>query len=362
MEYSVQDANPSAAISELIRSLQLNSYEPQAWLDLGAALELQGSSDAAEVCLRRASFLAPRQPEFQWAIANFFILHGNIDEAFAHFKMVLASDPNYDATIFNTAWKASGDANKILQELIPNEGYAEFRYLYFLTGSNRFPEADAVWNRIISGSWKFSPQLASGYLDTLINGKRPEDAYRAWEVMRSKGIIGPTYQKTSQNLIENGDFEEPPINFGFDWRLYPLNGVYIGLDQTTFHSPGHSILVQFDGKANYNFQNVFQVVPLKPNTSYQLRAFMKSEGITTDSGPRVEIRDDYDYRNLDVGTQDLLGTSPGWILVSKDFKTGPKTRLVSVVLRRFPSQKFDNLISGKVWLDDVTLTQTSGRK
>jgi hypothetical protein len=39
-----------------------------------------------------------------------------------------------------------------------------------------------------------------------------------------------------------------------------------------------------------------------------------------------------------------------------DFAAGPKTEFIIVTLTRLPSKKFDNLISGKVWLDDVKLT------
>ncbi|MGH9433210.1 MAG: carbohydrate binding domain-containing protein [Terriglobia bacterium] len=361
-EYSLTDPDPSLAVKKLRRAARLNPYQPQTWLDLGAGLEMQGEIAAAERGLRWADFLAPRQPEFQWSIANFFLLHGNIDEAFKHFRMILASsEPGYSGIIFNTAWKASGDANKILQELVPL-GYAQFQYLYFLIGTHRYPEADAVWDRIVSDQGKFDPQLASGYLETLIALHRPADAYQVWEVLRSKGIISPTLEETPQNLIENGDFEEKPLNLGFDWRTPPMGGVYIGLDSTTFHSPAHSMLVQFDGKVNYDFQNVYQPVLVKPDTSYQLRAFMKTNGITTDSGVRLEVKDAYDTRSLDVATQNLVGTTPGWILVSQDFRTGPKTHLIAVVLRRYPSQKFDNLIAGKAWLDDVTLTETTGRR
>ena len=360
LQYSVTDVDPAQALEKLTQSVRLNPYEPQAWLDLGAGLELEGKAGQAEQCVRRASTLAPRQPQFQWAIANFYILHGNIDEAFKHLKMVLASDPDYDPSIFNTAWKASGDANKILQELIP--GDANFRYLYYLIGTQRYPEADAVWQRITATPGKFDPLLASGYIQVLIANHRPEDAYQAWEVLRGKGIISPTYQETRQNMIENGDFEEAPLNMGFDWRMTGFDGIYIGLDQTTFHSPAHALLVQFQGKGNYDFQDPYQFVLVKPDTTYQFRAFMKTSGITTDSGPRIEIRDSYDPRNLYVSTQNLVGSTPGWILVSQDFRTGSKTHLISVVLRRYPSQKFDNLISGKVWLDDVTLTEAGGRR
>ena len=83
---------------------------------------------------------------------------------------------------------------------------------------------------------------------------------------------------------------------------------------------------------------------------------MKTEDITTDSGPRLGVSDPYNVAALDKLTDDLTGTSDGWTSLLLDFATGPKTKLIAVKLFRLPSKKFDNLISGKVWLDDVRLT------
>jgi hypothetical protein len=82
---------------------------------------------------------------------------------------------------------------------------------------------------------------------------------------------------------------------------------------------------------------------------------MKTEDITTDSGPRLEVYDAYNPAALDKFTDDLTGTSDGWTSLVLDFTTGPKTELIVVRFVRLPSKKFDNLISGKVWLDDVRL-------
>jgi hypothetical protein len=83
---------------------------------------------------------------------------------------------------------------------------------------------------------------------------------------------------------------------------------------------------------------------------------MKTKDITTDSGPRLEVCDAYNAAALDKFTDDSTGTSDGWTPLILDFTTGPKTELIVVRLVRLPSKKFDNLISGKVWLDDVLLT------
>ncbi len=90
-----------------------------------------------------------------------------------------------------------------------------------------------------------------------------------------------------------------------------------------------------------------------------LEAFLKTDNITTDSAPRLEVRDANDPSVLDRLTEDLTGNSSGWVPVSLDFKTGPKTELVIASLTRLPSQKLDHLTAGRVWLDDVGLVRVN---
>src|SRR5579884_3754398 len=155
-QYSAQDIDPDRAIQELTRSAQLNPYDPQTWLDLANAFQLQGEADKAEACMRRADFLAPHLPRFQWAIGNFFLLHNNLDEAFRHFKMVLAAN-EYQDPIFNTAWKASGDPQKILAELIPKNADQELQYLNYLIASHHWNETEPVWELIAKSRTSFRP-------------------------------------------------------------------------------------------------------------------------------------------------------------------------------------------------------------
>jgi hypothetical protein len=45
-----------------------------------------------------------------------------------------------------------------------------------------------------------------------------------------------------------------------------------------------------------------------------------------------------------------------------DFTTGPQTHLIHILLRRVPSVRFDNKISGTVWVDDVALLPAGARR
>ena len=355
-EYSPVDMQVGKAEEDFRRATHLDPYDPQTWLDLAAALQFQGRSDEAEACRRRVDLLAPKIPGYQWPLANFYLLQGNTEEALRHFKLVLAGTSQYDTNVFTLAWKATDDAGKILQELIPERAKTEFNYLNFLLSRHRLDDAEPVWKRILDGSDEFSPKDASPYIDTLIAGHKPEEAYQVWTDLQKRGLIRSSSTLSGSNLIFNGDFEDEFLNFGFAWRIVPLEGVYAGVDSSTYHSPSHSLMVQFSGKGNLQFEHVYQYVKVASGQAYHLQALMKTEGITTDSGPRLEVYDAYNPTVLDKLTDDLTGTTDAWTTLLLDFVTGPKTQMVVVRLKRLPSQKIDNLIAGRVWLDDVRLT------
>ena len=355
-EYLPASSQPENAAKEFRRAAELSPNDPRPWLELAAAAEFQGDVSKAEEYLRQADADAPHLPLYQWPIGNYYLLHGNVTEAFRHLRVVLAGTRVYDQILFSTAWKASGDAGVILDQLIPHTLDAEFSYLNYLLAHQQYDETFAVWKRILATPGNFPPQMVGGYLDSLINLHRVEEAFQVWKDLQQKGAV--PYPGDSRNLINNGGFEDEMLGMGFGWRVEPVGGVYVGLDTVDYHSPGHSLLVQFSGNANLNYHQVFQYVKVNANTSYRLQAFLKTEGISTDSGPRLEVRDAYDGAALSKETEDLTGSTNGWTPLLLDFKTGPRTVLLAVGLARLPSQKLDNLITGKVWLDDVQLTAT----
>jgi len=355
-EYSPVDIQLGKAEEHFRRATHLNPYDPEAWLDLAAAVQFQGRLGEAEACFRQVDLLAPNLPIYQWPLANFYLLQDNTDEAFRHFRAVLAGTNRYDANVFSMAWKATDDAGKILQQLIPERVATEFSYLNFLLAQHHLDQADAVWKRILAGQEQFSPGSASPYIDNLIAARRPEEAYQVWTDLQKKGLIRYSFTPSETNLMSNGDFEDEMLNFGFAWRIVPMEGVYAGLDTSNYHSPSHALLVQFSGNQNVFYGHVLQYRMVSPGQAYRLHAFMKTEGITTDSGPRLQVYDAYSFAALDKSTEDLTGTSDGWTPLLLDFTTGPKTQLIVVRLIRVPSKKLDNLVSGKVWLDDVQLT------
>jgi hypothetical protein len=81
---------------------------------------------------------------------------------------------------------------------------------------------------------------------------------------------------------------------------------------------------------------------------------MRSQGITTDSGPRFQVCDAYDMGKIFVSSENLVGTSD-WSEQRAEFTTLADTRLLLLRVVRSVSNKLDNQIAGTVWIDDVRL-------
>lgn len=350
-QYSLTEIDPAQAIAQLTLAAEKSPFDAQPWLDLGAAQEIEGHVEDAEASLRRVDYLAPRLPPFQWAIANFFLLHGNVDESLRHFRIVLAGTPQYDGIIFSTAWKAVGNADEILAKVLPDNVRAEINYMDYLVGQKKFDDAQKVWPRVAASHEGFSIQAVEPFIDALLTAKMPEEAYRDWMDLQNRGLVSAPSEPGS--LVSDGDFESEIAGFGFGWRVAPPPGIYAGLDSTSFHSGGHSLFVRFPGKENYLFR-ACEVLKVSPRQSYRARAFMKTEDITTNSGPRLEVFDPYNQKAFDLFSDQLTGTNAAWTLLTLNFTTKPETDVVELCITRTPSDKLDNLISGKLWVDDVT--------
>jgi hypothetical protein len=155
------------------------------------------------------------------------------------------------------------------------------------------------------------------------------------------------------SLLWNGNFEQELLNGGLAWRFRPVAGAALSFDGRVAHSQSRSLRVVFDGTHNVDFQQPWQYVVVEPNTRYRLSAYFRTENLTTSSDVRLEIQETH-FGDVLQAIPRLAGTQY-WAPREAEFTTAADTRLVRVVLRRRPSQKLDNKISGTIWMDDVSL-------
>jgi tetratricopeptide (TPR) repeat protein len=349
------------------KATALSPYNAFYWADLGAAYEWSGRNDDALRAFTRAHALFPNSPEINWKLANFYVRTGKILDALRTLKEVLLEDPSKERQVFSLAANATADNQEILREMFPPSAPMLLDYLDFQIETNRMDPAAQTWATLLELKSPFDPARALPYLDALIQHEHLDHLTEAWVALSTRFPQEIAARESKPNLITNANFAFAPLNGGFDWRLIPVQGVAVTVDTSTGVDASKSLRINFDGTQNLDYAHVLQYVPVTPNTSYKFSAYMRAQGITTDSGPRFILQDAYDPATLvdvssesanpvrfSISTENLTGTSD-WSSHQLEFKTTGNTRLLIVKLARPPSHKFDNKLAGTVWLARVSL-------
>jgi tetratricopeptide (TPR) repeat protein len=340
------------AISNYRTAVSLNPYVARYWLDLASAYQVAGNTGEQAKSVERAVEADPTTPHIAWEAANFFLVQGDMEKALKYFRIVIAND-DIDAvdSALGLCWRASGDANGILDRALPQRADLYVRFLRLLINRQEVEAAETVWNRLITLQQSFSVPLALPYFRFLLMHHEVAVAQKAWQQLAGMDRSLERYLPSSENLIVNGGFEENLLNGGFDWWYQQQSHVALGLETTDFHSGTRSLSITFDGNS-VGEAGLSQLIPIKPDTSYEFSAESKTEDIDSASGPRFAITDAYTNSSF-VLTDDLLGSNP-WRQQQVRFRTGAETNLILLKIVRQPANA---LIRGKIWIDDLKLVE-----
>jgi tetratricopeptide (TPR) repeat protein len=343
--------NLDGAISNYRAAVALNPYAARYWLDLASAYQVANRTSEQRESLERAVQADPTTPHVAWEAANFFLVQGDRVKALQHFRVVLANDPEAVDLALQLCWRATEDANQILNEALPKRADLYFSFLRLLIHKQETAAAKNVWNRLVTLNQTFSLPLAFPYFRFLIAQQEVAAAQNAWHQLARLNPSLQPYLPSRENLIINAGFEENVLNGGFDWSYLPNPHVALAIDTSEFHSGTRSLSITFDGQ-NAADAGIFQFIPVKPNTEYEFSAAYKTEDLVTASGPRFSIADAYTNASY-VLTDDSLGTNP-WRLQQARFQSGPNTNLLLLKISRQPAGP---LIRGKFWIDDLRLAE-----
>jgi hypothetical protein len=144
--------------------------------------------------------------------------------------------------------------------------------------------------------------------------------------------------------FHNGSFESESLQGGFDWRISSSDDAEARRDTTVAKEGLTSLVVSFSGTQNIDYYGVTHPLAVQKGRRYALTFWMKTEGISTNEGVYVEVDGQ--------ASEKQLGTTY-WQQFTIPFTASAD--LVHVRLRRVPTNKFDNLLRGKVWLDAFDL-------
>jgi hypothetical protein len=277
---------------------------------------------------------------------------GDLEKALPHFTYILAHYPNRSSLVYDVLFRAINDTDFILEKLVPKDASSMNQYLAYLYEIGDKESAKKAWEKKASYGVKNDRGQTLRHIEFLISHGDFKEAFQVWKArLQEEDLSIPS----DGNLITNGGFEKKEIlGGGFDWKMTNVPGAEISFDHSMAFEGKSSLKIVFNGKENVDFRHVYQFVALKPNSEYVLKAHMKTKGVTTKSGIRLEISG---VGPAFYGASESLIGDNGWKELMIAFRTPAQSQGGVVRVRREKTDKFDRFISGTVWIDNISLTE-----
>jgi hypothetical protein len=333
--YSTQYLNLPRAGEEYEKAVELNPYRPLHWLELSKYYEQQGNLERCRYAMKVALERDPNYAQTHWAAANLYIRLNDLKAADFELRRTADLDVSYLIQVLDLVWRFYEDPDRIMSTHIPNTRDANLTALNYFVAQKSERGAAIAWTRL--KVFETKPQDRFDYIEYLVGLGKP---HQAWDVFAFPGAT------SSLPVIFNPSFETEPYNGAFDWRFASTDHAEARRDTTTAKDGLASWLVTFDGKENLDYSGLEHWVPVTKGRRYDLSFWMKTEAISTNEGMFVDVNGQ--------ASEKQIGTTY-WQQFTIPFIASAD--LVTVRLRRVPSRKFDNMLKGKVWVDQFELVE-----
>ncbi len=354
-QWNLLQVDLKEAAKHFQKAVEKNPLEQEYWLHLARIYQRMGESSASERALKNAILVFPTSYRGRWVAGNLLLQKGELESALPYFSYILAHYPNQSTLVYEVWGKAVDDPDFILERLIPADPSSLNQYLVYLYGTKETESAKKTWAKLVSLGYRAERSETIRYIDFLINRRELNEAFQVWKArLHEEGLAVPP----GGNTVTNGGFEkEKVLGGGFDWRIAPVAGAEVSLDHSVALEGKSSLKIAFTGKENVDFHHVYQYVALKPNTDYRLKANMRTEGITTKSGLKIEV---VGLGPPFYGASESLTGDNGWKELTVPFRTPALSQGGIIRVRRARTDKFDRFIAGTVWVDNVQIRETTG--
>jgi tetratricopeptide (TPR) repeat protein len=341
------------AAREFAREVESDAASAFAWANLGEVLAADQQSAMAGYCMERAVEAGPHSPAILMRAANVSLGRRRYGQAIEYLRRIL-EDPDvrqFYPGVFLTYGRTGLGWKELIERGVPAKAWAAEGLFEYLMGTGRTADAAEAWGWIVKQGLE-NDGMAAEYIRFLEAHGEQGEAADAWAELNAKNA--PEYRRT--NWVFNGGFEEAPRGVPLDWTLEGGEDVEVSRGGEAREGK-KSLEVSFEGLENVQFEGVHQEAMVGPG-KWRVKAMVRTDGITTDEGVALRVTDAEQSGRLDVTTPALTGTRD-WTSAERVFEVGPETRVVRVEVFRRASQRFDNKIAGRAWVDAVELSPVS---
>lgn len=329
--------------TDLIReALTLSPYHVPALLLLAQIHYDAGNAERANETLDYIDSITTDIKRYRWEKALVAYQFGRTE--------MLAGDLSYIAREIggnagNNALRLAFSIWKNPEELIDRLGPDVLMVLFNYAA--RYPHLDKAlyfWNLIESQGLEWREEDLMVFIDMLFNMGRLQESADIW-----KANFNP------DEIIYDGTFAQNFRQHAFTWRSssdrsfkYNFEPASAGLSNRTLH-------YRFTGWDNPEISYISQVIPLEGGRMYSLTFEMKSDRLTTDKRPFMEVAGFNCNDSTHVETE-MVAPVQEWKKIRLDFDVPKRCSAVMLRFRRQESLQIDNRLAGDIWLRSLEIT------
>lgn len=338
------EADLPAAMSLLQQALAVNpSYVP-AWLSLAEVNNDLGRKEKAYAVLQYVDRLTDGLKRWRWDKALTAYQLGRVEMLPGELRYIVheldGKDRNDALQLAFTLWAEP-------EELLENIGHENISHLLGYAVRKSMPEqAMFFWRNIETAGVQWQPKEALALLDMLLRVGEVQEAASIW-----RKHFNP------DKIFFNGDFSQPFLEQAFGWKT----GKKQNFDQLFVKNPegglARSIHYRFKGWDNINFTHLSQIVPLEKGKTYILTAEMKSQKMTTNQRPFLEVSGC--NCKAPLASSEMVAPDQDWTQHRVVVNVPEECAAMVVRLRRMESNHIDSKLAGQLWLRNFVIAEAA---
>ena len=326
--------------------------DPQGWLWASEFYQRNDENEMAAENLVTAHLLSRTNSPLLMKVFNRYLALGLNKQAMPVARDLVFADPGKFRKIFYLLTRLNADYATVVREVIPNSVpthrtfEADIYYSWALTDAVRAENqglAKAVWAAVPS-ELKLNADFGLSYLKFLVSLQNRQEASAVWQDLTGSPL--------SVNQITQSGFETPLNDVSPCWESRKSSGASAALDDNAFEGQ-YSLMVEFNGEENINYSHLSCLVLVEPGKSYRMTGMWSGKGISTLSGPFIDVYAP-GIKRFYKRSESMLGTWP-WRGLELDFTVPADAEIIALRIRRQKTDLLDSKISGRVWFDSLKL-------